>query len=176
MRGRLIDLTIGLNKKQRITIELDSDFRSSYDQLKDNDITIKIKKYRKQRSRDANAYAWVIIDKIAEVLSINKVEVYKNAIRSIGGVSETVCVLDSAVEKLRKGWENHGIGWQTEVMPSKIEGCSNVILYYGSSMYDSKQMSLLIDNLVQDAKNLGIETDTPEQLARYKEQWGEKNK
>ena len=165
MRGRLVDLAFGMNRKQRITIELDEDFRASYDQFKDADINLTVKKYRKPRSKDANAYAWVIIDKIAEALSITKVEVYRRAIRDIGGVSEIVCVRDAAIQRLRDGWEHNGIGWQTETMPSKIEGCTNVILYYGSSTYDTKQMSTLIDHLVTDAKALGIETMSPEELA-----------
>lgn len=165
MRGRLVDLAFGMNRKQRITIELDEDFRASYDQFKDADINLTVKKYRKPRSKDANAYAWVIIDKIAEALSITKVEVYRRAIRDIGGVSEIVCVRDAAIQRLRDGWEHNGIGWQTETMPSKIEGCTNVILYYGSSTYDTKQMSTLIDHLVTDAKELGIETMSPEELA-----------
>jgi hypothetical protein len=172
MKGRLIDLSFGMNRKQRITVEVDSDFREEFDRLKDHEVSIEIKKYRKKRSKDANAYAWVLIDKIAAALSIDKEEVYCNAIRSIGGVSEMVCVLDSAVDRLREGWKKQGLGWQTEVMESKLPGCKNVILYFGSSTYDTKQMSLLIDHLVQDAQALGIETETPEQLAKYKEEWG----
>jgi hypothetical protein len=53
-------------------------------------------------------------------------------------------------------------------MPSKINGCTNVILYYGSSTYNTAQMSLLIDHLVQDAKALGIETMTPQELEALK--------
>ena len=56
-------------------------------------------------------------------------------------------------------------------MQSKIEGCTNVVLYFGSSTYDSKQMSDLIDRLISEAKELGIETDTPEQISRYKSEW-----
>ncbi len=171
MRGRLVDLSFGLNRKQRITIELEGDFRDKFDKLKEADIRVEIKKYRKKRSLDANSYCWVLIDKIASELGISKVEVYRNAIRNIGGVSDVVCVMDEAVEKLRQGWEKHGLGWQTETTPSKIDGCTNVILYYGSSTYDTKQMSQLIDNVVQDAQALGIETDTPDQIARYKEVW-----
>lgn len=173
MKGRLIDLSFAMTGKQRLTVELDDDFRREFDRLKDADVRIEIKKYRKKRSKDANAYAWVLIDKIAAVLSIDKVEVYRNAIKSIGGVSETVCVLDSAVDKLRESWENQGLGWQTDTMESKLPGCTNVILYFGSSTYDTKQMSLLIDHLVQDAQALGIQTETPGQIARYKALWGQ---
>ena len=164
MRGRLKDLTFGAHGEQHITITVTSDFRESYDALKDSDINVEIKKWRKPRSRDANAYAWVLIDKIAAALSLDKAEVYREAIREIGGVSDTVGVQDVAVQKLCEGWEHNGIGWQTETFPSKIEGCTNVILYYGSSTYDTKQMSLLIDHLVAEAKAIGIETMPPDKL------------
>ena len=44
--------------------------------------------------------------------------------------------------------------------------------YYGSSRYNTRQMSRLIDSIVQDCKDLGIETLPPEKLAAMKEEWG----
>lgn len=70
---------------------------------------------------------------------------------------------------MRRGWEMRGMGWQTETMPSKVPGCTNVVLYYGSSMFDTHQMSLLIDHVVQDAKALGIETMTPREIEKLLE-------
>ncbi len=166
MKGRLLDLSLGLNRKQRLTLEIDDDFRSGFDKLHVADVDIEIKKFRQKRSLDANAYAWKLIDKIAKVMRIEKKQVYREAIRSIGGVSETVCVQAAAVDRLCSSWAAHGLGWQAEVMPSKIEGCSNVVLYFGSSTYDTKQMSILIDQLIQDAKALGIETLPPDELSR----------
>lgn len=166
MKGRLLDLSVGLNRKQRLTLEIDSDFRSEFDNLHEIDLDIEIKKHRKRRSLDANAYAWVLIDKIAQAVRVDKKQVYREAIRNIGGVSETLCMQVAAVDKFCRSWAAHGIGWQTEVMPSKIEGCANVVVYFGSSTYDSKQMSALIDQLIQDAKALGIETLPPAELSR----------
>lgn len=73
MRGRLIDLSFAMNGKQRLTVELDGDFRKQFDRFKDIDVRIEIKKYRKKRSKDANAYAWVLIDRIAAALSLSTV-------------------------------------------------------------------------------------------------------
>ncbi|MCX4265995.1 MAG: hypothetical protein OSJ64_04170, partial [Firmicutes bacterium] len=92
MKGHLLDLSVGLNRKQRLTLEIDGDFRQEFDNLHEADLDIEIKKYRQKRSLDANAYAWVLIDKIAKVMRIDKKQVYQEAIRNIGGVSETVCV------------------------------------------------------------------------------------
>lgn len=65
MKGRLIDFSIGINRKQRITVEVDGDFRDKYDELKNADISVEIKKYREIRSKSANAYFHVLVNKIA---------------------------------------------------------------------------------------------------------------
>lgn len=171
MKGRLLDLAFGRDGKQRVTVELDEDFRESWDALHDGEVAVEIKKYRKRRSLDANAYAWVLIDRLAEKLRMPKLDVYRELIRNIGGVSQTVCVQDKAVQDLISGWSHNGLGWFAETMPSKLSGCTNVILYYGSSSYDSAQMSALLDLLIDDCKAQGIETTTPEELAKYKEEW-----
>ncbi len=171
MKGRLIDLVVGMDGKQRITVSVDEDFRETWNELHDADISVEIKKYRKRRSLDANAYAWVLIDKLANKLNLTKVEVYRELIRNIGGVSQTVCVKTEAVEALCSGWKHNGLGWFVETFPSKLPGCTNVILYYGSSCYDTRQMGNLIDLLVEDCKAQGIETATPDELARYKNEW-----
>lgn len=132
---------------------------------------VEVKQYKKQRSLDANAYCWVLIDKLSEKLNVSKTEIYKQAIKEIGGNSETVCVPTKAVKKVCEGWKHNGIGWQTETFKSKIDGCTNVILYYGSSSYNTKQMSMLIDNIVQDCKALDIETLTPKELQALKDGW-----
>lgn len=132
---------------------------------------LEIKEHREKRSLDANAYFWVLADKLSEATGVPKLDVYRDAIRNIGGNSTTVCVPEAAEQKLRKGWEKNGIGWITETMTSKLPGCVNVILYYGSSTYDTAQMSRLIDNIIQDCKAVGIETMTEEQLSLLKEDW-----
>lgn len=130
-----------------------------------------ISRAKRKRSLDANAYCWVLIDKIAAVMRLGKEEVYRNAIRDIGGNSEIICVPDKAVDTLRRCWEQNGLGWQMETMPSKLPGCTNAVLYYGSSAYDSRQMSILIDRLIQDAAALGIETMPPDRLKSLLEAW-----
>lgn len=126
---------------------------------------------KRKRSTDANAYCWVLLDRLSAVLGVSKTELYQRYIREVGGVSDVVCVKDKAVERLVESWESKGIGWQTETFPSKIEGCTNVILYYGSSTYDTKQMSRLIDLIVQDCGSVGIETKSPEEVRSLLEEW-----
>lgn len=158
MIGKLTGIQRLFGGEWQITFSTREDFSTAYEGLKDVPVNVEIKKAANRRSRDANAFAWVLIDKIAEKMHLGKSDVYRSAIREIGGVSETVCVRDMAVERLRSGWEKNGIGWQTETMPSKLPGCTNVVLYYGSSTYDTAQMSRLIDLLIQEAEQLGIPT------------------
>ena len=162
--ARLLDLTIGMNGRQRLTVELDSDFRQTFDELHQTDVDITVKKHRNKRSLDANAYCWKIIDQIAAKRGMSKAEVYRNAIKDIGGVSDVICIQDKAKQTMIDIWTRNGIGWQVDEMPSKIAGCTNLVLYKGSSVYDTKQMSALIDSLVQDAQSIGIETRSQEEI------------
>ena len=174
MIGRLKDMTRSRDGKEWIiTFSTPENFSDMYDTLADKPVSVEIKQAHKRRSLTANAYAWALIDKISEKTGVKRSEVYRNAIREIGGVSETVCVQDKAVDRLREGWSKNGLGWQTDTMPSKIEGCTCVILYYGSSSYDSKQMAQFIDSLIQDAEALGIPTLTEAQAERLVGRWSD---
>ena len=133
-----------------------------------------IKPKKSLRSLDANALAWFLIDKLAAATGVPKTEVYRNAVRNVGGNSEIVCVKAEAAPQHRKIWESRGLGWQTEEDISKLPGCVNVKLYYGSSTFDTRQMSRMIDNLIQDAKAVGIETRSDRELSLLCEKRGNK--
>lgn len=175
--GRIIGANIGfMSRKPRLTLEVNelNDFKQLVDDMNGCEkLSIEIKPYRARRSLDANAYAWVLMDRLAEKMGESKVDIYREYVKHIGGNSEIVCVKNSAVERLKEGWGKNGIGWVTDTLQSKLEGCTNVILYYGSSTYDTAQMSRLLDLIVQDCKQLGIPTETPDEIARLKSLWGE---
>jgi hypothetical protein len=141
------------------------------DELREGEISLECKKWRNRRSLDANAYMWTLIDKIAQKTRQPKRDIYRHAIKEIPGNSTLVCVQNKAKEILKQQWEARGLGWQTEEMDSKLEGCTKIVLYYGSSTYDTAQMSLLIDSIVDEAKELGIETLTPFELEGMKAAW-----
>lgn len=166
----------GLSKNYKtgqaeITLETDKNIFFQAEKLLETDLTCRIVRFRKRRSLDANAYCWVLLDKLAQNLKLSKEELYRGYIKNIGGNNTVVCVPDKAVDDLTKGWQHNGIGWQTDTFASKLEGCTNVILYYGSSTYDTGQMSRLIDMVIQDCEAVGIETATPEEIAMMKQGW-----
>ena len=156
-------LNIAVNEKQTA--------RAVAEELNGKKLSVKISEYREKRSKDANAYCWVLIGKLAEKLNVPKDEIYMNAVKQVGGNYEIVCVVDAAVERLCRGWKKNGIGWQTDTMPSKIEGCTNVVLYYGSSTYDTASMSRLINIIVEDCKAVCIDVRTPDEIASLLALW-----
>lgn len=160
--------------KKASGIKAIAELSSFLDSLNDDKTYIMtIKEKKKKRSLNANNYFWKLCDELAVKTNIAKTELYKNYIKEIGGNSTTVCVMNKAVNDLCEGWRHNGIGWVTDTMPSKIEDCTNVILYYGSSTYDTAQMSRLINLIVQDCMENGIPTLEDIELERLCKEWGE---
>ena len=144
----------------------------NFEQGKEYNLELKKDRTRKH-SLDSNAYCWVLMDKLAAHYSVAVSEVYRNFVKEIVDNSEIVCMVDNerAVESFCRSWERNGLGWQTELLPSKIENCVNVKVYYGSSTYDTTQMSRLIEMVVQECKDAGIETLPPDELDRLMSMW-----
>lgn len=159
-----------------VTIKLNERFSAlkMVEELAGKDISIKVGRFKQKRSLDANAYCWMLIGKLAEKLNIPRTDIYRAAIKEIGGNSDTVCVQDKAVQSLCDGWQRNGIGWQTDTFPSKIDGCTNVILYYGSSTYDSKQMTRLVNFIVDECIQQNIEVKPAEEVASLLLSWWNK--
>lgn len=134
-------------------------------------LTVDISKQKKKRSLDANALLWVLCQKIAEVIHSTKELVYQKFIKEVGQF-EIVPIKAEAVERWIEVWNSKGLGWFAEVMEdSKLPGYKKVISYYGSSAYDQKEMSVLLDEVVRECKELGIETLPPDEIKALKENW-----
>ena len=134
-------------------------------------LTIAVSKYRKRRSLSANAYFWELIGRLSEKLNISKEETYWEYIKHMG-IYRSAEVDNKAVDTIIKMWKSHGLGWIAEKTDDgEHEGFSLINLYYGSSSYNTKQMSRLIDSVVNDCKEQGIETLPPEQLECMKREW-----
>ena len=114
---------------------------------------------------------WVLISKLEEKVNISKDVIYKDAIKNIG-VYEVIPVKNEAVERFIEAWTKNGLGWVCETTKSKLEGYTNVLAYYGSSTYDTAEMSRLIDLIVQECKQFNIETMSKLELDSLIESWG----
>lgn len=139
---------------------------------KDRLYDLDVKEHREKRSLDANAYAWVLIHKLASAMGMKPEEVYLQEVMNVGNNFTPMCVREKDVERFKRSWQSNGLGWPVKDLgPSQVPGCRNLMAYHGSSTYDTQQMSRLIDLLVQDCKQLDIETLPPEKLALLKEEW-----
>lgn len=133
--------------------------------------TAEIKPKQNRRSLDANAYAWKLMDELAQAVGSTKEEIYRQAVRDVG-VYRDYHIQRDEVESFETLWKRQGTAWLTEVVDYAEDGDAVVVrAYFGSSVYSTKQMSRLIDYIVQDCRQVGIETMTPEELARIKEDW-----
>lgn len=142
-----------------------NDFAKLEDKLLDG-YTLSLKKTKK-RSLNANNYMWQLCDKIAYKAKLTKEDVYRHAVREVGAWFDTSCDADRA-DELVKAWETNGVGWFAEpiLMGSRI---ASIRLYKGSSVYNTTEMSRLVDFIVEEAKGMGIETMTPDEIMRLEQ-------
>lgn len=143
---------------------------ASFKELEGKSLTGYVLSLKKpKKSLNANAYMWVLADKIASKIRATKEDVYIKAVREVGAWIDITVKTDEIAE-VTTAWKSHGIGWFSETM---LEGnvYSDIRLYQGSSVYTQEQMARLVDYIVDEAKNLGIETMTPQELERLKAIW-----
>lgn len=174
MKGRLKDLTFGARGEQHITVTITSDFRQSFDDLKDYDINIEIKRYREPRSKDANAYFHVLVGKIAEAQSLGNDEVKRQMVLEFGTLAtdDTGSVLGAMIPASAsiESFYPYAKWYKSMEVNGREYDC--YLFYKQTHTLDSKEMARLIDGTIYVAKSLGLETMTPEQLARM-EGYGE---
>lgn len=131
----------------------------------DRDDLFEVKQHREKRSLSANAYAWALIGKIADVIRASKDEVYLQMLRRYGQAHVVSVLSDVDVDGFFKYFE--------PIAESTLNGKSftHYKIYKGSSEYDTREMSVLIDGIVSEAKDLDIETLPPHEIQRLKEMW-----
>lgn len=132
---------------------------------------LEIRPKKRRRSLDANAYCWVICQKIAETIGSTKELVYREFIKRVGQF-EILPIKDEAVDRWIEVWGSKGVGWIAEVLDdSKLQGYKKVISYYGSSVYSVDEMRVLLDEIVRECHALGLETDDPAQIESLLKTW-----
>ena len=140
-------------------------------QKKDRPYAVEIKEKRAGRSTDANAYFWQLLTDLAKAVGNEKEALYLRYVKNFGPFRDFVLTEDEA-KTFRTAWSMLGSGWPTEQVDFTPDGEKVVVrAYYGSSTYNTRQMSRLIDSVVEDCKAVGVETLPPEKLTAMKEDW-----
>ena len=171
LSGKIKDLAIDFRTdKATLTLTLNEEqaAKNLFDDLHEVEkLSIKIDKYREKRSLNANNYAWKLLTEIGNILRASKEDVYLEMLKRYGQ-SEIISVLAHIPIK-------EYVKYCEEAGESKLNGklFKHYKVYKGSSEFDTREMSIFLDGVVDEAKGLGIQTETPEQIAKLKSLWGE---
>ena len=135
---------------------------------KDKELSCEIKQYRVKRSLDSNAYMWLLLGEMAGILNTTKDELYLIMLGRYG-VYTHIVVKPSVVEKVKLEWKT-----VKELGVVMVNGSIGMQLqcYFGSSTYDTKEMSKLVDGVVIEAKEMGIDTMTNKEISLLNSKWG----
>ena len=162
MRGRIKDLGFGLQGDLTLTLSLPRHHAEDLKALVDVDVAVDVKKWRNKRSLSANAYCWVLITQIAQSMTppMNKEEVYVEMLKRYGQGGFISIQADKASDVTR-AFDYYVQKGEGEVNGKKF---LHYMVYIGSSKYNTKEMATFISGIVEEAKDLGIETLTPQEL------------
>lgn len=152
-----------------ITFAIDdsNEMLEQLEKVKDKELVIEAKQYRKGRSLNANAYFWVLCQKIAEALGSDKDTIYLRQLQKYGQFND-VELIKEAVPVLTEAFRYSEELYSFE-MDSREWCC--IRLYTGSHLYDSLAMSKLIEGTVNDAHDIGVDTWTPDEIKRICQEW-----
>lgn len=169
LTGKIESLNIDfLTGKAKLTLEINEKpmVKQLYDELNQCEkLSIKIGKYRERRSLNANALCWKVCTEIANVLRSDKDSVYLEMLKRYGQ-SEIVSVLSTVdVSGYFKYYDTFGTGYV------KGKEFTHYKVYKGSSEYDTREMSILLDGIIDEAKCMGIEVLSESELALLKTEW-----
>ena len=161
-RAKIIDVY-----GKRVTIEFLDDLP---EMLKDIIYNISLKVWKEKRSTDANGYCWKLCSLIAEKTDSSKDEVYEDMIMKYGFIEEDAETFTvKAGVDINKFRPEHYYFKQYATSPDMK--WKSYLVIKGSSLYDTKEMSHFLDRIIEEAKELKIETMTPEQIERLKSEW-----
>ena len=159
------------SKKWFITLEMEQR-PDVFDKTKGKTLNVEVKEYKPKRSLNANAYFHVLVDTIAHKMRLSHTEVHNRMIADYGQVDKDVNYI---IMKDIIPWEKmEKIHLRPTTNTQMLDDGQLYRVFYvmrGSHTYDTKEMSILIDGVVEEAKQLDIETLTPNELERLKSQW-----
>lgn len=182
--GQLKNVTKNwLTGKFELTFEMEGDIGQQIDSMKDKLLSVVVKQYRRKRSLDANAYYWQLLSKLAECLKISKPHLHNLLLRRYGQPEVidgqmVYLVLPDSDSGTRKADEAESYHIRpTAQVKTGTDGLQyrTYIMLRGSSTYDTREMGELIDGLVSECREQGIETLPPEEFDRmmlaYDQNW-----
>lgn len=159
-----MEITLLVSGNDRFMAGKAVEYAKKFDRL-----TVDVGEYRKARSLDANAYMWALLHQLAFILKTTDIELYRKYIRE-NGVWTDFVMPEKAAKTFEHLWKEKGVAWLIDRVDTN-EDMVTLRAYYGSSSYNTKQMSQLVDSIVTDCKEAGIETMADKELKSLMEKW-----
>lgn len=156
-----LNISLSINEKNAI---------SEIDKLKDDKLSIKITKYRKKRSLDANGLLWSMLGQIAAVLRADKWDIYLQMLKRYGKYTY-ICVKPNMVDSVRLQWRESEVIGNVNINGSEAV---QMLCYFGSSTYNTQEFSVLLDGVISEMKEMGLDTPLSEDMKRALEEWERK--
>lgn len=141
------------------------------ERLKDKDLRIKVVQYRQKRSLSANALLWHCIGRISEATRADKWDVYLKLLREYGKFT-FVCVQPHMVDAVKSQWREAQVWNSVDIDGRKAV---QMICYFGSSSYNTAEMSRLIDGALEEMRDLNLDLPMEQDVRAALEQWEEVN-
>ena len=162
---RISDVSFTVEGKQRITFTLDE--KRDVSALLDKDLRMKAVEWKEKRSLDANGLLWHCLDEIARTIREDKWKVYLMMLRRYGVFTYGV-FKKNAVEHLKAMYRAC-----EEVSTVNVNGQEGVqmLIYFGSSTYNTKEFSRLLDGVISEMEEMGLETPAQEETERLIREW-----
>lgn len=160
---------IGMDYKTRkatVTLTLDCD-PADLENLQDMELDVRLKQHRGHRSLDANGMLWGCLKDIAEATQTDKWQVYLDMLKHYGQFTY-VLVKPTAVDRMKQIWRETEVVGEIDVHGNKSV---QLLCYYGSSMYDTKEFSILLDGVLREMENLGLPKPPSKEMQRLLEEW-----
>ena len=160
MRGRLTGIQLPFRAKfPVVSFEVEAD-PEALEKYQGKELEISVKQYRKKRSIDANACLWGCLGKIADALHMDNWSVYLFMLKRYGKFTH-IMVVPEAVEAMQLQWRETTVVGETYHDGKKMV---EMICFFGSSTYDSKEFSRLLDGVISDMKELHLETPADSEM------------
>ena len=165
LKGKIVGISKNIfNEKTQITLEVDRQ-PAEIESLIDKVLRITLGIWREKRSLNANAYCWALIQQIADVVRLSKEEVYYSMLKHYGQ-SEVVSMLANIEpEGYFKYYEEIGSGYVND------KEFKHYRVFKGSSEFNTREMSILLDGIIHEAEQIGIHTITPKEAEKMKARW-----
>lgn len=168
--GKLVNVTKDLfNGKLNITFEVDTysvDEINAFNQTSDV-LDIIVKPHKKKRSLDANGMLWACLGQIASVLRTDKWEVYLHMLKRYGQYTY-ICVKPHMVDAMKAQWRECEVVGTIDINGKEA---IQMLVYFGSSTYNTQEFSVLLDGVISEMKEIGLQPPASKEMQMALEQW-----